>query len=157
MSEPPRRLLLAPREPREEWHGTPYGYGRKKCKCSACLKAGRAYARKSQLRRRARGRTVEYTGDEPWHGTLGGYSNHGCKCDRCRAANRRHMRDYREGKAGPGAKGKVCSQDGCDDPQYARGYCRAHYTRMLYGGNMNTPRRHWTDEQRAAVRIEDAA
>lgn len=35
------------------WHGTPYGYRRKKCKCVPCTEANRDYQRELRARRKS--------------------------------------------------------------------------------------------------------
>jgi hypothetical protein len=69
-------------------HGTVNGYTNRRCRCTPCLQAERAY--KAAWR-------AAHAGDVPdgYHGRRSTYINRGCRCDPCREAAMRYQRDYR--------------------------------------------------------------
>lgn len=61
----------------EDWHGTPNGYGNKKCRCDDCRDAWNEYHREFRRRPQPEGMI---------HGIASSYTNRGCKCPECKAA-----------------------------------------------------------------------
>jgi hypothetical protein len=49
---------------------------------------------------------------------------------------------YRDNESLNNKRGYNCSQDNCDNPAYAKGYCNAHYIRSRKGGDMQAPVRN---------------
>jgi hypothetical protein len=80
-------------------HGTMYGWMRRKCGCTVCSGAKRAWYDLRNEKRRGLGTVVKgaYSKD-PVHGTSAKYSR-GCRCSECRAANADKERKRKKSKA----------------------------------------------------------
>jgi hypothetical protein len=78
-------------------HGTISGYTNRRCRCTPCRQAWRAYH--AAWRAAHRGKAPD-----GYHGRLSTYTQWGCRCDPCRDAQISYQRDYRAKQRAGGAR-----------------------------------------------------
>lgn len=90
----------------EHWHGTGYGYRRKKCRCQPCKSA---YSEEMREWWRSRPKRDPRPED---HGKTRGYSYYGCRCSRCRETIRWSWIKQKYGLSEDGYLSLLGSQNG---------------------------------------------